>query len=491
MAVTSRPRRPATAPRSSAPASWAASTPAPSPGRGRHGRRRRRLHPRTRAAKPPPTLGADHVFADARRALLAADGHVVHVCTPNHLHAPIALAASPPGSTSSARSPSPPTPTPPRAMAAAAAEPASVATVPFVYRFHPMVREARARVAAGEIGRPHPRPRRLPPGLAACAPTTTTGASTPTSAAPPRAFGDIGSHWCDLLEFVTGDRIDRPVNAQLATANAAARGRAVATEDIATLQFATAGGMVGSTVISQVSAGRKNRLLLEISGTEASLAFDQEQPETALARRPRPERTSSARPRAPQPRRRPPRPRPRRTPPGLPGLLRRLRRRHPRRHRRRRPRRPPRLRRRPARRPHRRSRRRLGRARATGRRSRPMTTPPRLAMHGDRQSPSSASRVLSAVDLTVAPGEVHALVGENGAGKSTLMKILAGVHSADAGIVEWTGRARRLRPPRPGPGRRRRHRLPGVQPPARTHRRRERATSAANRAAAAPSTAAP
>jgi ABC-type sugar transport system ATPase subunit len=49
--------------------------------------------------------------------------------------------------------------------------------------------------------------------------------------------------------------------------------------------------------------------------------------------------------------------------------------------------------------------------------------------------------VLSAVDLTVNRGEVHALVGENGAGKSTLMKILAGVHTADAGTVELDGRA--------------------------------------------------
>lgn len=48
-------------------------------------------------------------------------------------------------------------------------------------------------------------------------------------------------------------------------------------------------------------------------------------------------------------------------------------------------------------------------------------------------------QALSGVDLTVMPGEVHALVGENGAGKSTLMKILAGAETADSGEVYING----------------------------------------------------
>ncbi|MFE6366071.1 ATP-binding cassette domain-containing protein [Streptomyces sp. NPDC057806] len=48
--------------------------------------------------------------------------------------------------------------------------------------------------------------------------------------------------------------------------------------------------------------------------------------------------------------------------------------------------------------------------------------------------------VLDSVDLTVEPGEIHALVGQNGSGKSTLIKILSGVHTADAGRIRVGGR---------------------------------------------------
>ncbi|MDG4769436.1 sugar ABC transporter ATP-binding protein [Solwaraspora sp. WMMD792] len=62
-----------------------------------------------------------------------------------------------------------------------------------------------------------------------------------------------------------------------------------------------------------------------------------------------------------------------------------------------------------------------------------------LALRGISKS-FLGTRVLDGVDLDVAPGEVHAVVGENGAGKSTLMKIVSGGYAPDEGSVEFAGR---------------------------------------------------
>jgi predicted dehydrogenase len=229
-----------------------------------------------RARAAAASLRAEAVYEDVEAVIEAAD--VVHVCVPNHLHASITLAAIAAGKHVVCEKPLATDLDAARAMTEAADEAGVVAAVPFVYRFHPMVREARARVAAGGLGRltlahgSYLQDWLLRPGDDNWRVDADKGGAL-------RAFGDIGSHWCDLLEFVTGDRITA-VSAQLSTANRRRSGRDVSTEDIVTLQFATGGGMIGSTVISQVSAGRKNRLLLEVSGSEASVAFDQERSET-------------------------------------------------------------------------------------------------------------------------------------------------------------------------------------------------------------------
>jgi simple sugar transport system ATP-binding protein len=51
------------------------------------------------------------------------------------------------------------------------------------------------------------------------------------------------------------------------------------------------------------------------------------------------------------------------------------------------------------------------------------------------------------VDLAIAPGEIHALLGENGAGKTTLVRIMAGLTTPDAGTIRWRGRSVRIETP--------------------------------------------
>lgn len=71
---------------------------------------------------------------------------------------------------------------------------------------------------------------------------------------------------------------------------------------------------------------------------------------------------------------------------------------------------------------------------------------PRLALRNISKS-YPAVRANDAIDLTVEPGEIHAILGENGAGKSTLMKIIYGVVRPDEGTVHWDGQEVRIANP--------------------------------------------
>jgi predicted dehydrogenase len=204
---------------------------------------------------------------------------VVHVCTPNALHADQAERAIAAGKHVVCEKPLATTVADATRLVEAAAAAAVVGSVPFVYRFHPLVREARARVAAAESGR-----------------LLTFAASylqdwlleqsdddwrvDTASGGRSRAFADIGSHLVDLVEFVTGDRVSRVAASARTFFSDRAQNRAVTTEDAVAATVETASGAIGTLLVSQVAPGRKNRLHVEIAGSAESLVFDQEQPET-------------------------------------------------------------------------------------------------------------------------------------------------------------------------------------------------------------------
>jgi predicted dehydrogenase len=150
--------------------------------------------------------------------------------------------------------------------------------VPFVYRFYPTVREARARVADGTTG-----PLRLLHGSYLQDWLTRDDDDNwrvdTAAGGPSRAFADIGVHWCDLVEFVSGHRIVR-LAAQTVIAVPSRGGRRVETEDAAVVLFETDRGAFGNVTVSQITPGRKNRLWFSVDGAEESLTFDQENPES-------------------------------------------------------------------------------------------------------------------------------------------------------------------------------------------------------------------
>jgi predicted dehydrogenase len=233
-------------------------------------------------------------------AVIADGPDVVHVCTPNDQHHPQALAVVRAGINVVCEKPLAVSAAQAEELERAASEAGVVATVPFVYRYHPMVREIRGRVADGGLGRllavhgHYLQDWMLDEDASSWRVDAGAGGSS-------RAFADIGSHWCDLVEFVTGEPFasvsaatdvvypTRPAASGPSFSGSpdpdpvadASQRAAVTTEDTAVATFRTASGRIGNVVVSQVAAGRKNRLWFEVDGTLGSAAFDQEQPESA------------------------------------------------------------------------------------------------------------------------------------------------------------------------------------------------------------------
>ena len=218
-----------------------------------------------RSAAAADRLDALAPAATAEELIDSDDVHVVHICTPNSLHAPLAHRTLAAGKPVVCEKPLATTLSDARSLAAAAGD--RVATVPFVYRFYPAVREA-GRVAAGEAGPLHLlHGAYLQDWQAGGAAAGWRGEAGEGGAY--RAFADIGVHWCDLVEFTTGHRIVRLL------------ARTAGGGTVTTVLFTDAGAS-GSMLVSQTAIGRRNALRFSLDGVDASYGFDQEYPESLL-----------------------------------------------------------------------------------------------------------------------------------------------------------------------------------------------------------------
>ena len=203
---------------------------------------------------------------------------VIHICTPNVFHAEIAERAIRAGKHVICEKPLATSSKEAQYLYELAKTKKIIATVPFVYRYHPSVREARSRIRNLKESLNLFHGYYLQDWLSR--ETTVNWRLDSAIGGPSRAFGDIGVHWCDLLEFVTGHRITH-LNAQLMKVFHQ-RGEKVEidTEDGATMIFRTDKGAQGSLVLSQVSAGRKNKLWFSFESPTESYVFDQEAPDS-------------------------------------------------------------------------------------------------------------------------------------------------------------------------------------------------------------------
>jgi predicted dehydrogenase len=248
------------------------------------------------AQRKADELSIPKAYGDYKQLLADPEIQVVHNCTPNHLHFEVnrdILAAKKhvvsekPLAMNSTES---------RELVRLAEASGVVHAIDFNYRYMPLVQQARAMCQRDDVGRV----------LAVHGSylqdwlfkdTDWNWRLVPEMSGDSRAIADIGSHWCDLIQFITGLKIVR-VMADLITIHPVRKRPKVevetyagkilkpedmedvkiATEDYASVLLEFDSGAHGVLTVNQCAAGRKNRLYYEIDGANCALSWDQETP---------------------------------------------------------------------------------------------------------------------------------------------------------------------------------------------------------------------
>ena len=243
------------------------------------------------------TLSIPKAYGDYRALLADPEIQVVHNCTPNHLHFPITKDILAAGKHVVSEKPLAMNFAESRELVRLAKEAGVVNAINFNYRYMPLVQQAHQMcIASGEVGRI----------LAVHGSylqdwllweNDWNWRLVPEFSGESRAVADIGSHWCDLVQFVTGLKIVR-VMADLVTIHPVRKrpkvevetyaGKvlrpedledvAIHTEDYGSILLEFDSGAHGVLTVNQCAAGRKNRLYYEIDGSRAALSWDQERP---------------------------------------------------------------------------------------------------------------------------------------------------------------------------------------------------------------------
>jgi predicted dehydrogenase len=247
-----------------------------------------------RGAERARALGVPRAYGSLDELLADPAVQVVHVTSPNVAHFEQVMRILAAGRHVVCEKPLAMTSAQSAEMVARARDSGRVAAVCYNTRFYPLNQQAQGMVAAGELGAIRLVSGRYHQDWLA-KPTDWNWRLEADEGGPLRSVGDIGTHWVDLVGFITGLRA-RAVMAELATflperrrpvgpvetfttSAGATETRQVTTDDAATILLRYPGAARGVMSTSQISRGRKNTMAWEIAGSEASVAWQSERPE--------------------------------------------------------------------------------------------------------------------------------------------------------------------------------------------------------------------
>jgi predicted dehydrogenase len=243
------------------------------------------------ARRKAEALGVRKSYGNYQALLDDPDVQVVHNATPNHLHYEVTSAALARGKHVVSDKPLAMTSAEAKRLVNEAQRAGVVAAVTFNYRGNPLVQQARLAIARGDIGTPHfLHGHYLQDWL--LKDTDYSWRLDPEKGGASSAVADIGSHWCDLAQHVTGlemthvlgdiatvvKKRKKPSGSRDAFQAGSGEGELVdiMAEDLASVLVRFENGARGCFSVGQVCGGHKNDLVLEVCGAKASLRWRQE-----------------------------------------------------------------------------------------------------------------------------------------------------------------------------------------------------------------------
>lgn len=227
-------------------------------------------------------LGVPYGFSDYREMMDTCKPDCVHICTPNSTHMDVVMTAIERGIHVVCEKPMARNAEEAQKMLDAIRSSGLVGALNFHNRFYPAPYRMRRMVQNGDLGQIyHVQGGYLQDWLQYK--TDFSWKILSEHCGKTRATADLGSHWIDLAEYVTGQKV-KEVFAEFKTVyptrtQMTAEGPqevAIDTEDFSCIILRFDGGAVGTATFSAVFSGKKNQTVLQVAGTEASLEWDNE-----------------------------------------------------------------------------------------------------------------------------------------------------------------------------------------------------------------------